>query len=452
VQIIATYNSVQVSQFLTILPQVVPPTGGQRVLRSTDLVYLGAYRCPAQGVYMDFSYGPMTGRVVAGATRLIMSGNITRNDPVYEFSLPAQPPHPSPSQAPRMTLFQDWGDVYHGKRVTWDTQGTQQPVQAMYPGGMHWSEAKQLLYWTYWNSYNTSGFDDWSLGASVLTVGGASTAYGPWRVAGGGKKGPWHCTKVAESPTGAMLTGATLAAGNANSTWGPELWDGTLPTAATPSGFGNPDLPLTKNLTYYPMFGAVNADGTYNGPLKSCRRPGDYFFEPFTSNYTQTEIDPTKNGGVGSWTSLDSWADMTWINLPDKVGVLYTGKIASGHVWYSNVGVGHLNCFHGFPPPLQITGPVSTDAYPAMWIYDPADLAAVRAGSLTDYLVSPTEVVNVQAQYGCVTAPINFIGSAKLVGGQFFEPQSRRLYVCSPEADATIPGIYFPLVHVFQVT
>lgn len=420
------------------------------MLRSTDLQYLGAYRCPSQGAWMDFSYGHMTGRIVNGETRLIMSGNRVRQAPVYEFAVPNAVPNASPILAPKMTLVREWGDIYHGKRTTWDTVGVEQIVQGMFPGGMHWSEKQRLLYWTYYNSYNTSHFQDWSLGASRLNPDGTSQAFGPWRPTGGGKSGPWRCLRVAELPNGGMLCGTTLASGNSESPWGPELWDGTFPNASTPAGYGAPDLPVAKNLTYYPMIGGINPDGTPKGPIKSCRRPGDYAFETL-ANAGILQVDPLKNGGVGSWSERDSWSDMTWIDLPDRQGVIFTGHLGADHIWYSNAGIGNLNCSHGQPPPLAVTGPVSTRAYPAIWIYDQNDLLAVRAGSKVDYTVDPVETINAEKTYGLVTAPITFVGSDKTIAGQFFDAANRRLYIAAPDADDTNLGIHFPLVHVFQV-
>jgi hypothetical protein len=230
------------------------------------------------------------------------------------------------------------------------------------------------------------------------------------------------------------------------------MWTGQFPNAGTPSGFGAPDLPIQKYLTYYPMVGNVTTTGGFNGPLKSMRRPGDYFFEPILgSTGAYTEIDPTKNGGVGSWTQLDGVGGMNWIDLPDIQGVLFTGRLAAGHVWYRNAGVGNLLCTHGVASPIDVTGPVSTDAYPAFIIYNPADLEAVKAGQRVDYTVDPLHVVNAQTVYGARTAPITELGAAKTFGGSYFDAAARKLYVCAPAADNTIGGLNNPLIHVFHI-
>jgi hypothetical protein len=84
-------------------------------------------------------------------------------------------------------------------------------------------------------------------------------------------------------------------------------------------------------------------------------------------------------------------------------------------------------------------------------IYDPADLDAVRTGAKTDYTVNAAQTINLQSTYGIQTSAITHIGSARFVGDSYFDTATRKLYVCAPEADDTIPGIYNPLVHVFQI-
>lgn len=437
-------------------PTPIPPVPGTaRQLRVSDLTYLGMLRCPTSGASrMDGAAGSMTGRVVNGQTRILITGQSSvLKDPLYEFSDPGGY-GATLGMSPVMPLVKVWGDIYGSHRVTYDNAtGQIRPIAGMSAGGMHWSEKQQLLYWTYYDNYNVAILKDWSLGATRLDPAGP-TPFGPWRVsATDGKKGPWHGTRVSEHPvTGEMLVGASLASGNNSSPWGPECWSGAFPNASTPAGYGAPDLPVQKYLTYYPAISQIKPDGSFTAPLKSARRPGDYLWEGcmFTSGGVQTEIDPAKNGGVGSWTQLDLWHDLTWIDLPDRFGVLYTGSLMAAHIWYSNAGAGHLNCCHGMPPPVSVTGPVSTDGYPFMAIYNPADLAAVRAGTMTDYTVNPVELVNGTTRWNLLTAPIGDL-QAKNFCGQYFNPQTRKLYVCAPSADHSTPFYFVPVVHVFQV-
>jgi hypothetical protein len=422
----------------------------KRVLGPADFTYLGAMRVPAQGVDMVFSYGGLTGRKVNGQVQLLMVGSRSAGDPVYEFADTGSY-HRDPSQAPRMNLVRNWGDVYGNIRKSWLPDGTERTIDATrYMGGYHFNPETGLLYWTYADSYNTTGQQDWCLGATRLDQSGA-VPVGPWRPAGEGKKGPWRCIRLAQHPlTGEMLCGSGVMSGNHSAPWGPDLWAGPYPTASTPSGFAAPDIPLQKYVTYYPMFNNINRDGTFSGPLKAFRR-GDYVFEPVSEIATNPQIDPAKNGGVGSWSEVDVLGGNAWIDLPDAHGVIFTGRMGSGHIWYRNEAQGADKCTHGLSSPVGITGGVSTAAYPIMIIYDPADLDAVRAGRKVDYMTDPMHVVNMEARFGVATAPITEVGSANLLGGTYFDQDTRKLYVSAPQADRTIPGLMNPIVHVFRV-
>ncbi len=436
--------------------RVTPASGvGKRLLRDTDIQYLGAFRFPSSGTDLSFSYGSMTARKVNGQVRILILGPIGNGDPLYEFADPGTYSKVI-SQAPKATLIKNWGNIYGQARKTWYTTGVEKVNYPRYMGSLHWNESKQLLYWTYYDTYNTTGDEDWSLGATQLPASGSAVAFGPWRVAGptgSGKKGVWKCVRISEHPTtGELLCGSIIMSGNHSAPWGPNIWVGPWPTEITPAGFGAPDIPIQKYLTYPGMIGRINRDGSWTGNISSARRPGDYIFEPLTSGVL-TEIDPLKNNGVGSWTQVDILGGNKWIDLPDRYGMMFMGKLGSGHVWYRNAGVGNDLCTHGVASPVNITGPVSTDAYPFTMIFDPADLEAVKAGTKADYTVDAKQTINLQAAHGIQTSTIDHIGSAKFVGDSYFDPATRKLYVCAPEADKPITSAnyFIPLVHVFQI-
>jgi hypothetical protein len=43
------------------------------------------------------------------------------------------------------------------------------------------------------------------------------------------------------------------------------------------------------------------------------------------------------------------------------------------------------------------------------------------------------------------------LGCSKGTAGAYFDAATRRLYVAAYQADDSIPGLAFPLIHVFQV-
>lgn len=446
------------AQNFVVTASPAPPPGQKRVLSASDMTYLGCMRVPESGVNMMFSYGPMTGRKVDGQVRLLMIGSDgPAGDHCYELADTGSY-NANPSAAPRMTLVRNWGDIYGGLRVSWNADGTSRTFpNTMSMSNFYFNEATQLLYWTYNSSYNVTAIQDWCLGATRLDATSGPIAFGPWRPTGSGGvqgtlKGPWRCLLVNRHPTsGELLCGSTLQSGNGYSPWGPDLWAGEFPVASTPSGYGTTDIALEKCLTYYPMVGNISTSGAFTGPLKAFRRSlGDYVFEPIP-DITITEIDPLQNGGVGSWTCLDGNKSLAWIDLDNVHGVLFVSRMAAGHVWYRNAGGGHALCTHGLPSPVNITGPCSTAAYPAFIIYDPDVVDAVRAGELVDYTADPDSVIDVESNYGVVTAGLDQAGAGKALGGNYFDAETGKLYVSAPLVDTSTFGLINPIVHVFQI-
>ncbi len=450
-----------------VLP--VPPT--KRVITSADLTYLGCFRMPPYTNAFDtmFAYGGITGRVVNGQQRLFLYGNNPQlHDPVYEIADPGTYGM-NYRTAPRGTLVTNWGDIYHGHRMAWDAQGNPIAIGYQLPAGLHWHEGHQLLYWTYFDSYNSTLIPYQNLGASSLDdpVTKTSTAYGPWRtscVDGDGKAwiGATRGAFLTALPDGSMGTHGVYFVTKA-APWGPQLYAGAWPTTSTPSGPFVANIPLPdRYLTYYAMIGQIAAmQGTFTGSLRAFRRTPDlcYVWHPSVGGGIATEIDPVKNGGVGSWTSMDSIGGMTWIDLPDKHGVVFAVSCAggpnadpavcgTGHVWYRNTGQGTALCTHGCDAHMEIAGPVTDAAFPALMIYDPTELESVRAGSTVDYTVDPSTVMNVDTLR---TAPVTTLGNGKTLRGVYFNPSTRTLYVQAPGADDSVAGLFTSLMHVFQV-
>jgi hypothetical protein len=435
--------------------RLIPAPGAQRVLSISDFTYLGMMKAPDSGADLFNSYGSMSGRKVDGQVRLLMLGNRASGDQLFELA-DTGVYSTNIATAPRMSVVRVWGDIYGTSRVTWDASGNPRDItNSRFMGSVFYNTETELIYWTYVDSYNTTGTEDWCLGATALNVDGSATAYGPWRPSGaegvgGIKKGPWRCIRLAKHPvTGEMLCGSGVMSGNHSSPWGPDLWAGAFPGSGTASGLNAADITIEKYLTYYPMFQVIGRDGSFTGPLKACRR-GDYVFEPILGDSTYPQIDPALNGGVGSWSEVDSLGGSVWIDLDDVHGMLFIGRFGAEHIWYRNAGQGNDTCTHGFASPVGITGGVSTVGYPVFIFYDPADLDDVRAGSTEDYTVDPTAIVNMEDQFGVVTAPITQIGFANQLAGTYFDAETRKLYVCAPGAEAF--GIErLPIVHVFHI-
>jgi len=442
-----------------------PPT--KPLLTKADFKYLGCMRMP-EGVDTQFSYGPLTGRKVGGQLRLFVFGNNpSLHDPIYEV---AEPENYSKDyrSAPRMNLVTNWGDVYHGKRVTW-INGQETPLGYQIAGGLYWHEANQLLYWTYYDSYNNIVRPDFNLGATSLDnpMTAASRAYGPWRtrcVDGDGKTwyGASRIAGLTMTPDGKMGGFGTYFVTTA-APWGPQLFSGAdWPTSASRAGAGAPDVIVPdRYLNYYYMGGQISADtGTFQGRLRSFRRSPTLSYVWHPTNGTATEIDPLKNGGAGSWTSMDAVGGAIWLDLPDKHGVVFAATLAgstsanpntcgTGHLWYRNTGLGNALCSHGCHA-LEIAGFVTDAAVPVFIIYNPADLIKVKNGALTDYSVEPTAVLNLD-DFGIKTAAVNVLGHGRAVRGFYFDADRRLLFVRANAADDSVPGAFTDLIHVFSI-
>lgn len=464
---------------LTTLSTVV--AGSQRILVAGDFTYLGCFRMPA-GVDTTFASGNLAGRIVNGKVNLFVYGNNpTGHDPIYEITDPGSGYSRDYHTAPYASLYANWGTgAYGDKRVSFDSAGHPFTLGYLVPGNLYWNDATQLLYWTYRDAYNVSGSPDWGLGATQLIdpVAGTSFASGPWRFEattsdGATFYGPWRAINLWTNPLDQSLLcgGSCGESGNASCPWGPDMYGGiNWPTAATPSGYGNPDLVLTtRYLEHYFMGNQfapnhINVDGSVTGALRSCRRRVELaLWEPNQAQGLLT-VNAALNGGVGSWHETDSTSGAIWLSLTHVRGVIFSGVNAgalsqlttdplAGHEWYSNAGVNPPvgACSHGFPPPIAITGPVMTAAFPAWHIYNPDDLVAVMNTDL-DYTPEPTSVIDVRATYGVQVASVLTTGANCALDGFYFDPIRKYLFCVSRQVDdSSGPYAIGSIIHVFAV-
>src|SRR3989344_5949066 len=445
---------------------------GESVITENDITYLGTMRMPQSGVDTVGAYGGLTGRRVNGQLRLFLYSSGFSGNRLYELA-PTTTFNTDYQQAPRMQLITDWGNIFNGRIGDYDSQGNVNWFGYLLQAGLEWNEQNQLLYWTYYDSYNSTLIPHWNLGATRLDnpQTGQSTAFGPWRtrqVDGDGVSwiGAYKCAYLTTLLNGKMgCEGAYFVSKAAP--WGPQLYGGAdWPTQSTPTGYNAPNILMPERyLSYYDMIGRIDGiRGTYTPPLRSFRRPGPVggYVWNSTPNSPAVEIDPLKYNNQGSWTWRDSVADMEWIDTGTKKGVVWMATLAgspnpgptcgTGHVWYRNTGVGTEFDMYGCPSPVDIAGPVTDAAYPAFIIYNPATLDSIKAGQMVDYTAEPTSVVNLEDRYNIKTAVITSL-AAKSITGSYYDPTTRYLYVLAPSSDTSRVGPNFPeaLIHVFAI-
>jgi len=423
------------------------------VLTAADFSYMGAMRLPTESVDLSFSYGAMTARKVNGRLHFFLAQSITTNftptpHAVVEVADTGDY-RTNYLDAPRAPIVQNWGDIYQGKRLSWDSSGgviNLNSSQAMVTSLLY---RDGRLYWSYYDGYNVAGRRDWHLGFTALNGGPSSMqAYGPWRTIDGVHKLGHYCVAL---PDGSLGLSASLSSGNVQSSWGPILKGGvSYPTETTRAGVGSPDLaaPHTYVEHGYPT-GDLNDDGTLvsGRTLKSMAREGDYVWHSISSssgqaNASRNYLDPVKNGGRGSWTDIDYFNGLIYLNLPNKHGVLFVGSMGTGHTWYGRPD----DCGHGFSSASLTsgTGP-NASSFRSWWgVYDPAKMAAVAAGQR-----NPTFPPDVQFDPSRAIAPLK-LGAGRSFGGMHFDSETSMLYVLSREAEQ-VGLMYIPLIHVFRV-
>jgi hypothetical protein len=420
------------------------PSSNAALLKPSDFRYLGAMRVPEE--ISSFSYGGLTARTVNGRLQFFMVGENSPNavanwgsfEPVWEF-VDTQSYNVDYTQAPRATVLTKWGDIYQGRRKSWDSSGKPIALQYLVTRGLLWKNNR--LYWNFYDTYNVTSRPDWHIGMTDLRSGPASiVAYGPWRANVGVKHGSYW---MVDMPDGTMGIGSGFTSGNIGSSWGPELWSGSpFPGDNTPSGYGAPDLNVSKHYVGYEFAGGdLASDGSLlsGHTLKSLQREGSYVWHP---QGTVVDVDPLKNGGIGSFTDIDYVNSCAYINLPDKQGLFFAGNLGTGHVWYGNT----TNCGHGLGNPCGGgQGPNASAFKSQFWIYDPAECARVVAGQkapnlMPTYAFDPSATIH-PMQMGCTRS----------FGGLHFDAASRNLYIMAYQADVSTSGYPLPLIHVFHI-
>jgi len=460
---------------VTVQPNGIPPING------LGLKYRRKIGLPS--LWMAYAYGDLTGRVVDGQVRLIFSGDVTQDSPIYEVAIA--------DDQPVATVIQQWWNPYHGKRGTWvtataaretaaalrqwaiDHADPQSAARARWwdrlagrlpksgytwidfgtvavNGTHYYHSGNDLLYIGYGDTYNVAGRTDWQLLALRLHPDGTTEAFGPWRFevtdgAGVRRQGPYAAGCVREDPrTGQVMTAVPMGSGNTAYPWGANCATGApWPTPELLAAPEAPNLLLTDRWLYsYCMNGLVDpASGVAAGPIKSARRRRDpYVYEYFPGQTASTQVDPTKYGGVGSWGDNDSLGGI----FPLEDRIYFFGGVAgspiqdphdcgAAHMWYAT-GLNNFQCSHGCGSPVQITGPVATARFPWAAVYPWATLEATK-NTDRDYVPDPTVESNLEADFGIVTAPIDSVGNAKQNNAGFFNPATRRYYTIAHGAD-----------------
>lgn len=444
------------------------------VLQPSDFTYLGYGLLPMDtaGTRFGYSTGAMSGRVVNGAIHLFITQATQEtgwNDNVAEvvWAGPGQ----------RMTLAQNWGDITLGKRVS--AAGNPKPIK-----GLLWDEQTQQLIWTYLDQYNVIGAADPCIGATTLTLPAVSVA-GPWRMTDICQRVGGYLaaipSRLQAALGGQFLAGAPLGSGDAGSAFGTFAAAFTLPAPSTP-----PDTPTDGGHITIPSTHLIYSDITHRqarlGDVDECS--WDHYGESNAQGH-QPQMNPVQDGRgctvdgdlCGSqfgpsavFNHIDRVSSSVWIDGPNKQGVVYFSQMSrtmsshlteygtSGrcHVWYGpaqNFGVDKL-CVHGQNDTrygMSATGPGCTTMQSSLFIYDPAVLASVAAGTKSPIGVVPSTDADDMSQ---IAAPAGtpfpqLATSQDQYGGAWWEPASQLAFVSAIHSEWQ--GEWRPVVHAFKV-
>jgi len=394
-------------------------------LTSSRLQYLGAIKVPLK--VDDNAYGALALRTYPDGTKtFFIVGKTTAGTHAFEFTNPA--PGRNLAVAPRATLVRAWGDIYKGHR-TWPKFGTGD----LETEGLFWLGGNTLL-WVYGHNYDVSPGPKPVVGITKFNPDGSISAFGPWkadidahRLRNYGVAVP---ASFAQAYTGGrgLALGAGIESGASSASFGPSLFAVDTPNESLPTSH----LLTTKALAFYPeepYQQRLHRDAQYHvlNERGVALSQATYQFAP-------------ARAGVGYWGSADYIRASTWVDLPDVQGVMFFGRLGYDNMWYGNSPLPT-----GVQDPCHCTKGQHASRYAARWFfYAPADLAKVASGQIASWQVTPTEAVDPTLLFNVQ------LNCDKMVSGAAFDPETRTVYVCAPQAD-NAKGARLPVIHAFAI-
>jgi hypothetical protein len=479
-------------------PIPIPPAGN--VIAPSDIHYMGAIRLnqAAFTSSLQFTFGGLALRKVLGKTRFLVLQDQTYTYAPAEFESPAEfdsagnlisgtPLTPNYASTPIAPFITNWGknndgsvyDFYHGIAGQWyDSNGN--VFNDIYGGGggAIWNcffegDRFHVMYGATYGLYHEWAHMFCTLDNPNNGVGPVSTAYGPFNIAkpnyAPGLRGAVYFLKTHDGGYG--LGGAQ--AGSYQQGVGPDgptLFLGfTPPNTNTPSGYPNLITVPNKGIVYYTLNGIMNpADGSIPAgqPIVSFRQYG-YPYPYEASQGAHIAINPNLNGGIGTWTEVDSAAGMVYANIGTKHGYIsiilkcsnhligsnQTGCTFGGqtvsHTWYA--AGGNPLCDHGCSELVAVTGPVSTFREILFAIYDPAKVDEVKNGTRVDYTLDPEYYVYPKDDINSNIQPPSPGTPGVQMMGAAIDETNNMFYILANQADLTTPGFGWPLIYAFQV-
>jgi len=431
------------------------------VLTPEDFTYLGLMRVPTDDFvnppYIRFGFGlgtNLTCRRVNGELHLFLGQGQTGFPQAMVTEMVYATPHPTLASSPRLAVYKNWGNIYETRREVSDVNG-------YLTFGLHWSEEKQHLLWSFGPGYSAN--HDRSIGVTTLNGTSSFTSYGPFRTTA-------HCRQTngymfnipAEYQNNFggrnIMIGGIAQSINTVNTWGISLnaFDSTnLVGASADSLVNTNDRSIsTLEIMRSPIDNKMLRDAT----AQECKR-GD------GSNNYSCELGPSNVlPALPEPTSLDGFEGANWIENTTKRGIVFICNLVDRvndaafraehyngsdlpHFWYSFEGI---DCCHGHTSRFPGTGPHTSSAVPQMWIYDPEIALQAAAGTIT-----ATQAVNSPSTKHKHLYEMHpnfpFHWDGYYIGGGCYDPVERLFFVAHAGYDTESQFEDLPVIHVFQV-
>ncbi|MDR1727504.1 MAG: hypothetical protein LBT74_06195 [Acidobacteriota bacterium] len=456
-----------------------PPTNlrlkkDKKTLSIDDFVFEGWFRLPYiqpyPGYDLDFMFstGALATRVVGGKRHFFMTSHIYKQACV-EFADPEIYSKTMDATTPQSNLIRLWGDIYHKQHLVQNDGGERLETPSVY--GYFWDGGK--LWWQTARSYNAgSAFNDPCLGCSILNDDGTSVAYGQWRIAPYGTFR--YCNFITEIPKDFAknyLKGQThgIGANNEHSgyqstPYGPNLNAFAFPSIKTPPDIYNIDKYTgTASINALPLVG-YDIDHRLNVPARRYRR-----------DTKACVVYPLP--GVGSEEIASYWAEQldetgtcTWIDLPDKQGVVWFGLLVDVKPGYKAPGdpdglphygydspiggsegrpAGH--CCHGQDDPYwESNGPFAHSRVPWVFIMDPSQFVPIINGKQKPWDAKPHSLFRLNKIIELSSHPSGRM-PRRLFGGSVFDEERRLLFISVGWMDPTTTYYPRPAIMVFRI-
>lgn len=385
-------------------PRITPvtdPTSSPR-LASTDIVYIGGFRLPAEevdGATFSFGGSPLTYNPANDSLFVGVKGSA-----IAEVTIPAPVNSNKVEDLPFARFLQPFRDPTEGRLRDVANEGAYVSGLLVHEGRLYGSGV------IYYDANNAQEFTHFS---RALKLTDASVK-GMYRVGEKGKAGLVAGYMAAVPPEWQSALGGPAVTGQCcipivgRTSWGPAAfaWNpAELGTTAT-----TPVAPLVYYTGEHPTLGPwEGSNETYGGAIEM----GGVAIPPGR----RTALFVGRNG-LGPFCYGEGTADQARANQSS----------ATGERW----------CYD----------PTSADkgqhAYPyryQFWAYDLNDLAAVRAGKKDPWEVHP---------YGVWPFDVPTPQPARRIGGVGFDAARRLLYVAQMSADQD-GYAYRPIIHVFRI-